>query len=343
MNLLKPDFILAIQQKIEEQLHSQRVGYLLGAGSSYLSGAGFPLMGSIWQEIENLIPGCAEKADIERLLVSGVPGLEQALDLIDDGGAQDTPHRHIVTDAIARLFNSRFPDLSLHVKFVRNVSTRGDPYVKIFTLNYDTLIEQASDIARIRLVDGFSGTVLPFFAPEVFEERLGRIRGTYKARQFEETVKPIQLLKLHGSIGWLETSSLGIRRSERALTLPQGARRLMIPPQRRKATETMLPPYSALWSAFRGCLSHDATPINRLLCIGYGFRDEHVNAVIDNALVRPDFTLLIFAKALGNPEWERWSQKKNVIIVTESRCSMKAVIGPGHPQMWDFSWFCREV
>ena len=97
-------------------------------------------------------------------------------------------------------------------------------------------------------------------------------------------MKPIHLLKLHGSLGWYECPTNGIRRGGFDTEPPAGTKRLMVPPQRRKAADTMFPPYSALWSAFRGCLAHDDAPINRLVCIGYGFADEHVNVVIEAAL-----------------------------------------------------------
>ena len=116
----------------------------------------------------------------------------------------------------------------------------------------------------------------------------------------------------------------------------------MVPPQRRKAADTMNPPYSALWSAFRGALAQDATPLNRLACIGYGFADEHVNAVIEAALARTDFTVLIFTKALSEPAWDRWSPKSNVIIVTESQCSLKGAIGPGHTDLWSFERLAKK-
>lgn len=117
----------------------------------------------------------------------------------------------------------------------------------------------------------------------------------------------------------------------------------MIPPQRRKAVDTMLPPYSALWSTFRGCLAHNAAPINRLVCIGYGFADEHVNAVIEAALARSDLTVLIFAKSLGPLAWARWSVKPNVIVVTEAQCSVKGLIGPGHVDLWSFERLAKEI
>jgi hypothetical protein len=37
------EFTDRLDAKIAEQLKAQRVGYLLGAGSSYLGGAGYPL------------------------------------------------------------------------------------------------------------------------------------------------------------------------------------------------------------------------------------------------------------------------------------------------------------
>lgn len=117
----------------------------------------------------------------------------------------------------------------------------------------------------------------------------------------------------------------------------------MVPPQRRKATDTVSPPYSALWSAFRGALAHDAVLLNRLACLGYGFGDEHVNAVIENALARPDFTVLIFAAELEDKVWSRWSSKENCVVVTKSRCSLKGEVGVGHPTLWSFERIAQEV
>ncbi len=37
------DFTTELEAKVAQQLKSQRVGYLLGAGSSYLNGNGYPL------------------------------------------------------------------------------------------------------------------------------------------------------------------------------------------------------------------------------------------------------------------------------------------------------------
>lgn len=326
-----------------EQLRSQRVGYLLGAGSSYLENEGYPLASELWDLIKDGITDAEKRDDIQAKLDEGSTGIEDALDRLDDGGAMDTPYRHLVTAAIADHFMPKRPSLDLHMDFVRRLSHRADPSVKVFNLNYDPLIERAAEAATVRLSDGFLGMEHAYFAPVVFEERIGQIRGTYKGRQFDETVKPIHLLKLHGSLGWYECPQQGIRRCSFGLPSPSNTKRLMIPPQRRKASETMLQPYAALWSAFRGCLVHDARPINRLACVGYGFQDEHVNAVIEAALARTDFTLLIFTKEVSDPAWARWSAKPNAIVVTAQRCSLKGTIGPGHIDLWRFERLCREV
>ena len=262
----EPDFTRALEAKIVEQLKAQRVGYLLGAGSSYLDNAGYPLAFELWDLIKDKITDPQMRAKIQAKLDDGATGIEHALDLLDDGGATDTPYRHLVTEAIADLFILKRPSLDLHTKFVKRLSHRAEPSVKVFSLNYDPLIERAAEVARVRVSDGFLGVEHAYFAPQVFEERIGRIRGSHKGRQFDETIMPIHLLKLHGSLGWYECPQRGVRRCSYGSPLPNGTKRLMVPPQRRKATDTMLPPYSVLWSVFRGCLVQDANPINRLAC-----------------------------------------------------------------------------
>ena len=337
------DFTRALETKVTEQLRAQRVGYLLGAGSSYLDGTGYPLAVDLWDRIKDCITDTERRIEIQNKLDAGANGIEHALDLLDDGAAVGGPHRHLVTAAIAELFRPMVPSLDHHVGFVQRLAQRPDPSVKVFNLNFDPLIERAAERARVRLYDGFMGHEHAFFEPAMFEERIGRIRGTHRGRQFEETAKPIHLLKLHGSVGWYECETYHIRRCAFASNIPENTKRLMIPPQRRKANDTMNPPYSALWSTFRGALGQDRVPINRLVCIGYGFVDEHVNAVIENALARTDFTVLIFTKELTDAAWARWSTKTNVIVVTEKRCSLKSDVGDGHPDLWDFKKIAKEV
>ena len=338
-----PDFSTRLEAKVAEQLKAQRVGYLLGAGSSYLNGAGYPLAFDLWDQIKDLITDEARRAEIQAMLDTRGQGIEDALDQLDNGQVIEGPHRHLVTAAIAKLFEPMRPQSDLHIEFVRRLAQKRGPAIKVFSLNYDPLLERAAEAARVRLCDGFAGHERAYFDASMFEERVLRIRGTHRGRQFHETTRPVHLLKLHGSQGWYECSSAGVRRCAFASPIPAATNRLMIPPQRRKASDTMTPPYSTLWSAFRGCLGQDSVPLNRLACFGYGFLDEHVNAVIEGALARTDFSLLIFTRVLVDSAWTRWSAKTNTVVVTEARCSIRGEIGPGHVDLWNFETLAYKV
>lgn len=338
-----PDFLARLEAKALEQLGAQRVGYLLGAGSSYMGGAGYPLAFQLWDNIKDRISDPDKRAEIQAKLDAGAQGLEQALDLLDDGLVTEGPHRLLVTTAIANLMGPMSPPLEYHITFIKRLGLKASPAVKLFSLNYDPLVERAAERARVRLCDGFSGAEHCYFDPAMYDERIGQIRGTHRGRQFDETTRPIHLIKLHGSLGWYDCSTNGVRRCGYSGSIPVSTKRLMIPPQRRKANDTMTQPYAALWSHFRGSLGQSATPLNRLACFGYGFMDEHVNAVIEAALARTDFTVMIFTKALSDGAWARWSIKTNVIVVTEGRCSLKGEVGPGHADLWTFERIAREV
>jgi hypothetical protein len=94
------DFTTELEAKVAQQLKSQRVGYLLGAGSSHLNGNGYPFAFQLWDLIKDSITDAAKRDDIQAKLIDGANGIEEALDLLDDGGANDTPYRHLVTAAL---------------------------------------------------------------------------------------------------------------------------------------------------------------------------------------------------------------------------------------------------
>jgi hypothetical protein len=336
------DFVTRVERKIKQQLSSQRVGYLLGAGSSYLDGTGYPLASYLWDMIKDSVskPYCTE---IQKKLDEGANGLEHALDLLDRGEVQESHHRHVVIEAIANLFARLSPSLDFHSEFLLRLSRKTESIVPVFSLNYDPLIERAAEYAKVRIIDGFLGAENAYFDPHIFQQRIGLIRRGHRYPVFQQINGIIHLYKLHGSLGWFESNEQGVRRCSFSAAPPAGTKRLMIPPQWRKATETTTMPYTALWSELRAMLCQGPNLINRLLAIGYGMADEHVNAVIENGLARNNFILIIFSKILSDDIFERWSSKQNVIIVTADRSSIYGEIGPGHKKLWNFEFLSKEV
>jgi hypothetical protein len=335
-------FIDRLELKVEQQFSSQYVGYLLGAGASYLDGQGYPLADDLWQHIAVKIR-VPERDEIQAKLDEGAGGIEQALDLLDDGAVIEKPHRHLVTEAIAEVFLSITPPTTYHQHFVRRLALRQEISVPVFCLNYDGLVELATDTEHVRVVDGFLGLERPFFEPQTFQECFALPHRGRRKLQADWRKGILHLYKLHGSLGWFNLGDNNVRKLGLGSTTPSGAIRLMVPPQHRKATDTTSLPYAALWSNFRGQLCHGPNLINRLVSIGYGFRDEHVNSVIENALARGNFTLLAFAYSLTPEIFARWSTKKNVVIVTNSQCALYGEVGSGHPELWSFKEITRRI
>lgn len=339
-----PDnFINDLERKIREQANSKMVGFLLGAGSSYLDGQGYPLAGHLWEEISNDVPE-KERQEIQDKIDGGATGIEHALDLLDTGNINEEPHRYSVVSAMSNHFSTIDAPLYNHRLFVSLLSRREEENpIKVFSLNYDPLVEMAAELECIRLVDGFHGHDNAFFDAGSFRHTsVVRVRN-HRGRQVRGVTGSLRLIKLHGSLGWYDDDETGIRRSKFNDPVPVTAKRLMIPPQYRKAQDTGHAPYSTLWSEFRGSLFHGDDKLNRLIALGYGMADEHVNAEIESALERTNFTLIIITKALSDPIFNKWSNKQRVHIVTEDRCSLNGVSGEGHPDLCSFEGFIARM
>ena len=163
--------------------------------------------------------------------------------------------------------------------------------VNVFTLNYDTLVEQAADAEGVVLLDGFVGTQRRVFRPESYEQDLYFPAETTEGRvhRFDRV---LHLYKLHGSITW--------RANEPTIDDPYGvqsepfssaaSKPLLIYPTPAKYGDALGLPYSELFRRFAAAL---ARPQSVLFVIGYGCGDEHVNAIIRQALAVPSFTLVI--------------------------------------------------
>jgi hypothetical protein len=163
--------------------------------------------------------------------------------------------------------------------------------VNVFTLNYDTLVEQAADAEGVVLLDGFVGTQRRIFRPESYEQDLYFPAETTEGRvhRFDRV---LHLYKLHGSITWTasEPTLANPYGVQSEAFNPEATQPLLIYPTPAKFGETLGMPYAELFRRFADIL---VRPQSVLFVIGYGFGDEHVNAIIRQALAVPSFTLVI--------------------------------------------------
>ncbi len=178
--------------------------------------------------------------------------------------------------------------------FMRKILTRPLNLKRsnIFTLNYDTLVEQAADDEGVVLIDGFVGTLRRVFRPECYEQDLYFPAETTEGRVYRHD-RVIHLYKLHGSTTWFAvqpewSNPYGLVSKDTVANNNDDV--VVIYPTPSKFGESLGMPYAELFRRFARVI---VRPQSTLFVFGYGFGDEHVNAIIRQALTIPSFTLVV--------------------------------------------------
>ena len=133
--------------------------------------------------------------------------------------------------------------------------------IEIFTPNYDLLLEEAFERARLPYFDGFTGSHKPFFDPASISDDHLPPRWS-------------RLWKIHGSLGWEISGGKVVRTDSSKATA-------LIYPDHLKYDQITRQPYSTLFERLRTFLM---TPDSLLLCTGFSFSDAHITAILDETL-----------------------------------------------------------
>ncbi|MEZ5277056.1 MAG: SIR2 family protein [Opitutaceae bacterium] len=164
--------------------------------------------------------------------------------------------------------------------------------VRLFTTNYDTLLEDALALGGFSYWDGFSGGAVAYRS-----HRYGDEEPNLRDRA--------HVIKLHGSIDWHLGEDDRVWRVRDGDLYPKKVSRVLIYPQSTKYLATQRDPFAAQFDLFRRSLG--AREENVLATCGYSYGDEHINQEIELTLQRPEnkTTILAFASKL-NPTLEKW-------------------------------------
>lgn len=226
--------------------------------------------------------------------------------------------------AAARSASDIAPQLAFLSKLVARDSNLGRTH--LFTLNYDTLFEQALELLGIQYFDGFTGRAAARFDPSVYgldvyypgEVAEGRVRRFDKFLHF---------YKLHGSIHWFEqdgemrarhpdlapfksyAAKSSADKATSLATLSGHAPSVGILPTANKFAQTLTMPYAHLFRSFQVRLG---IPQTFLLVLGYGFGDDHVSRIIENALMNPSLVMLVIEPNPSSPVIERIRRYKDL-------------------------------
>lgn len=206
--------------------------------------------------------------------------------------------------------------------------------VRIFTTNYDTLIEDALALSGVTYWDGFSGGALAYRS-----HRFGDAEPASGHR--------CHLIKLHGSIDWHLSAGGQVWRIRDGDLYPDKTGRVLIYPQSTKYVATQKDPFAAQFELLRRTLSSSS---DNVLCIcGYSFGDDHINQEIELGLSRFDSktTVIIFLRE-GDalPEclnrWRNGNWGERIYIITEKGIyfggqAAACVPATGEHGWWTFS------
>ncbi len=182
--------------------------------------------------------------------------------------------------------------------------------IAFFTINYDTLLEDALILEKRKICDGFTGTAMGFWDPEI---------------SFKDP-NSVNVYKLHGSVDWYNHENDGLIRSRYGRLYFSDIENVLIYPQATKYIETQKDPFATLFTHFRDRLN--ASNDNILVASGYSFGDKHINGEIASAINRPNNkTVLIIllktdtdGKAPNEPPFSWLSNEKlsqKIFIATD--------------------------
>ncbi|WP_159020419.1 SIR2 family protein [Algibacter sp. L3A6] len=338
----KLDYAIKSKRNMYEQfLNNQfeNLSVLTGAGSSVGIGDTNKgrLLSQLWEDVKeklteatlNRFCDLVEYQDVDKEGVR-VKNLEKLLSIaniaknyIKDESKDDKSPINIegiitiIETVIKDKCTITLPKNSPHKDFLDKITKRKvtAPRIKVFTLNYDTLFEQAARNSNYTIIDGFSFSIPRKFSGRNFDYDIVS-RNSSRVKEEDNFInKVFHLYKPHGSIDW-ESKGDDIYQKD-SVKDP-----LMIYPKDSKYESSYDQPYFEMMSRFQQSLRNDNV---LLICIGFSFNDKHiVSAIIEALEQNPSFQLMVVNKGIDdwsdsfNPFFEAAKKYNNIALVDET-------------------------
>lgn len=286
--------------------------------------------GADWRAISDLI----DDRSLEPALLAHPPGPELEA-VIVDSTARMIARREAV--AIAEVFAGR---RRLRLTALLPHLLKPETGIPIVTTNYDRLVEVAVEEAGLGVDTMFVGA----FAGRLdeAEARMGHCRGVRQVgRRAQLDMRPRAVVsKPHGSLDWYHRGGSPVRYAGEL----EGVARLIVPPGRNKFRTGYDPPFDRQ----RERANRAIDEAGRLLIIGYGFADAHLETHLTPAL-RRGLAALVLTYELS-PEARRLAVECPALTAVERAADDRVrVYRAGTsteyvaPPIWDLGHFVREV
>lgn len=156
--------------------------------------------------------------------------------------------------------------------------------VEVVTTNYDRVCEYAADMAGLIYSTGF--------APGIIQSREGSER--IQISRGKDKARTVRIWKVHGSLDWFGDVNGNVKSLPLSLAIPDTLTPLIVTPGDAKFERTYDEPFR---SAIQGA-DEALKRASGFVCVGYGFRDTHVQPKLIERSKNSNVPVAVLAKEL---------------------------------------------
>jgi len=295
-----------LRSKFEKSICAENLILLTGAGSSVecggLSMAGLWDLVSSSKRVRRFWKSLLEQANYNiEIKGKNLEELLSTLIKIEEVNSELHKNNKTISNHIEDIKSEIFKSCqgihickeSSHVRFLNRifqVRSHLSSHLKVFTLNYDTVFEEAGEKVHSAVIDGFLFSGNKVFWSTEFDSHIFRAKtvpysisdkeNPYKEKFHYDNV--FHLYKIHGSVNW-EVSKKNEQGREEGSVLKNDktSNPAIIYPNSSKFKKSFDMPFFEPTTRFQEVLRRNNTS---LFIIGYGFGDAHINRMLLEAI-----------------------------------------------------------
>lgn len=320
-------------------------------GSGFSCSYNLPSMGALGAHLVKTVGPNLASSDAKKLWQSIIgdveKNLEQGLGKIAAGaGGQEeiiaairTETAKLILEAtikaeaeISSYSTSNLAPVRLFQRLYNGAPQNADS-VSVITTNYDTLIEFFCDLADVPLDTGFYG----------YRYRRPR-NGTFFQTSYSQLIVPgkkayeiehrpnltLRLLKPHGSITWHSTQYGTVEITNDRAKISNS----IVVPGPTKYQDALT---NTLFDTIRAEMNITLSRATSLLCVGFGFNDEHLQGMINHRLEN-HMPILIITRGLTDPINALIKKYPHALVLSESKggsvCNYRGSIFHTADEVW---------
>lgn len=208
-------------------------------------------------------------------------------------------------------------------KLLQHVGRTANQTLKVVTTNYDRMAEYAIDQALLKCNTGFSGEYQKSFT------------GFHR-----NPTDQVELLKVHGSLDWFLSDDVNVVSIPDIISEQTTLTPLMVTPGARKYEHTHNDPFRS--TIARADIAFETA--SSILCVGYGFNDNHIHSKLNDKLRQGKAPILIATRTLSDSAMKfiKSARVANVIGIEEFNGGTKVVFHDGEEIIEDLSFWSLD-